>query len=99
MMEPITMFLKEFELKTNTVITIDDIGYETVWLYKEEVDEAFIPSDVLETLDAVVVASSILFTDESGDEYMRLAVQDPLTLTYDKYVRWFINHTPLDWTF
>lgn len=96
-MEPISMFLSEFEKKMNKVITIDDIGYETVWLYKEEVDEVLIPSDVLETLDAVVVASSILFTDENGDEYMRLAVQDNETLNYDKYIRWFINSTPLDW--
>lgn len=91
------MFLKEFEKRMNKTITIDDIGYETVWLYKEEVDEALIPSDVLETLDEVVVASSILYVDKNGDEYMRLAVQDLETLEYNKYVRWFINSEPLDW--
>lgn len=91
------MFLKEFEKQMNKTITIDDIGYETVWLYKEEVDEVLIPSDVLETLDEVVVASSILYVDENGDEYMRLAVQDHETLAYDKYVRWFINNEPLNW--
>lgn len=96
-MQTISMFLKEFEKQMNKTITIDDIGYETVWLYKEEVDEVLIPSDVLETLDEVVVASSILYVDENGDEYMRLAVQDHETLAYDKYVRWFINNEPLDW--
>lgn len=91
------MFLNEFEQKKGKVVSIDEIGYETVWLYKEEVDDFLIPLDVLETLDEVVVASSILYIDENGDEYMRLAVQDHETLEYDKYVRWFINSTPLDW--
>lgn len=81
----------------NKKITIDDVGYEAVWLYKEEVDEVLIPFDVLETLDEVVVASSILYVDENGDEYMRIAVQDHETLAYDKYVRWFINNEPIDW--
>ena len=96
-MQSISVFLKEFEKRMNKKITIDDIGYETVWLYKEEVDEVLIPLDVLETLDEVVVASSVLYVDENGDEYMRLAVQDHETLEYDKYVRWFINSEPLDW--
>ena len=96
-MQTISMFLKEFEKQMNKKITIDDVGYEAVWLYKEEVDEVLIPFDVLETLDEVVVASSILYVDEKGDEYMRLAVQDHETLAYDKYVRWFINNEPIDW--
>lgn len=96
-MDPIYMFLNEYKQKIGTVISIDEIGYETVWLYKDEVDEHLIPLDVLETLDEVVIASSILYVDENGDEYMRLAVQDHETLEYDKYVRWFINNEPLDW--
>lgn len=91
------MFLNEYKQKIGTVISIDEIGYETVWLYKDEVDEHLIPLDVLEILDEVVIASSILYVDENGDEYMRLAVQDHETLEYDKYVRWFINNEPLDW--
>lgn len=96
-MGPIYMFLNEFKQHTGKDVSIDEIGYETVSLYKEEIDEALIPSDVLETLDEMVVASSILFTDENGDEFMRLAVQDSETLEYDKYVRWFINNQPFNW--
>jgi len=91
------MFLNEFKQHTGKDVSIDEIGYETVSLYKEEIDEALIPSDVLETLDEMVVASSILFTDENGDEFMRIAVQDNETLEYDKYVRWFINSIPFNW--
>lgn len=96
-MGPIYMFLNEFKQHTGKYVSIDEIGYETVSLYKEEIDEALIPSDVLETLDEMVVASSILFTDENGDEFMRIAVQDSETLEYDKYVRWFINNEPCNW--
>lgn len=96
-MGPIYMFLKEFKQHTGKDVSIDEIGYETVSLYKEEIDEALIPSDVLETLDEMVVASSILFTDENGDEFMRIAVQDSETLEYDKYVRWFINNRSFNW--
>lgn len=96
-MGPIYMFLQEFKQHTGKDVSIDEIGYETVSLYKEEIDEALIPSDVLETLDEMVVASSTLFTDENGDEFMRIAVQDSETLAYDKYVRWFINNKPFNW--
>lgn len=96
-MGPIYMFLKEFKQHTGKDVSIDEIGYETVSLYQEEIDEALIPSDVLQTLDEMVVASSILFTDENGDEFMCIAVQDSETLEYDKYVRWFINNKPCNW--
>lgn len=96
-MGPIYMFLKEFKQHTGKDVSIDEIGYETVSLYQEEIDEALIPSDVLQTLDEMVVASSILFTDENGDEFMCIAVQDSETLEYDKYVRWFINNKPFNW--
>lgn len=91
------MFLEEFEKRMNKKVSIDEIGYETIWLYKDEIDEALIPSAILETLSEVVVASSILFTDENGVEYMRIAVQDEITLAYDKYVRWFIDYQAVDW--
>lgn len=91
------MFLKEFKQHTGKDVSIDEIGYETVSLYKEEIDEALIPSNVLKTLDKIVVASSILFTDENGDEFMRIAVQDSETLEFNKYVRWFINNEPCNW--
>lgn len=94
---PIILFQKEFKKQKGIEVSLNDIGYETISLYKDEIDELLIPLDVLEMLDDLVVASTIIYTDEHGDEYMRIAVQDSETLAYDKYVRWFINYTPLDW--
>lgn len=91
------MFLNVFKKQTGITILLNEIGYETVSLYKDEIDEVLIPLDVLETLDDLVVASAISYTDENGDEYMCIAVQDSETLEFDKYVRWFINNTPIDW--
>lgn len=94
---PIILFQKVFKQQKGIEIGLHEIGYEIVSLHKSEIDEMLIPLDILETLDELVVASSIVYTDEHGDEYMRIAVQDSKTLAYDKYVRWFINYTPLDW--
>lgn len=94
---PITIFQKELKKQKGIEVSLNEIGYETISLYKDEIDELLIPLEVLETLDELVVASTIVYTDEHGDEYMRIAVQDSETLAYDKYVRWFINYTPLDW--
>lgn len=96
-MQLVSMFLKEFEKHMQRTLTIDDVSYETIWLYKDEIDETLIPADVLETLSEVVVASSILFVDENEVEYMRIAVQDEKTLAYDKYVRWFVDYKAIDW--
>lgn len=94
---PIILFQNEFKKQKGIEVSLNEIGYETISLYKDEIDELLIPLDVLETLDEFVVASTIVYTDEYGDEYMRIAVQDTETLAYDKYVRWFINYTPMDW--
>ncbi|ODV53737.1 MULTISPECIES: hypothetical protein [Lysinibacillus] len=96
-MGPIVKFQIVFKQQKGIEISLNEIGYETISLYKDEIDEMLIPIDVLETLDELVVASTVVYTDEHGDEYMRIAVQDTETLAYDKYVRWFINYTPLDW--
>lgn len=94
---PIILFQKEFKKQKGIEVSVNEIGYETISLYKDEIDEMLIPLDVLETLDELLVASTIVYTDENGDEYMRIAVQDTKTSAYDKYVRWFINNEPVDW--
>ncbi|MFJ5766923.1 hypothetical protein ACIP9C_16350 [Lysinibacillus sp. NPDC093210] len=96
-MGPIIMFQNIFKQQKGIEVGLNEIGYETISLYKDEIDELLIPIDVLETLDELVVASTIVYIDGHGDEYMRIAVQDSETLAYDKYVRWFINNTLLDW--
>ncbi|TSI11085.1 hypothetical protein [Lysinibacillus sp. BW-2-10] len=96
-MGPINLFQNELKKQKGIEVSLNEIGYETISLYKDEIDELLIPLDVLETLDELVVASTIVYTNEHGDEYMRIAVQDSETLAYDKYVRWFINYKPLDW--
>lgn len=76
---------------------MDDLGSETILLYKEEIDEALIPLSVLETLNETVLASSIVFVDEQAHEYMRIALFNDDTQEYDKYVRWFLNYEPINW--
>lgn len=94
---PIILFQNEFKRQKGIEASLNEIGYETISLCKDEIDDLLIPSEILETLDELVVASTIVYTDEYGDEYMRIAVQDSETLVYDKYVRWFINNELIDW--
>lgn len=94
---PIILFQNEFKRQKGIEVNLNEIGYETISLYKDEIDDLLIPSEILETLDELVVASTIVYTDEHGDEYMHIAVQDSETLAYDKYVCWFINNEPIDW--
>lgn len=91
MNEQISMFQRVLKSELEREVSMAEISYETIQLYKDEIDEAMIPNEVLATLGDMVTASSILFVDATGNEYMRIAVQDEETFAYDKYVRWFIN--------
>ncbi|KAA2396105.1 hypothetical protein F2Y18_15785 [Bacillus cereus] len=97
MNDPIYDFIKGYQLQTNVQLTTDDLLYEIIWLYRDEIDEALIPLSILETLNETVVTSSIIFVDGKGDEYMRIAIFDEQTQEYDKFVGWFINYEPIDW--
>lgn len=97
MNEQITMFQRVLKKELKQEISMAEISYETIQLYNDEIDEAMIPNEVLVTLGDMVTASSILFVDEIGNDYMRIAVQDEETFEYDKYIRWFINYEPVDW--
>lgn len=95
--EQIAVFQRVLKKELEQEISMVEISYETIQLYNDEIDEAMIPNEVLVTLGDMVTASSILFVDATGNEYMRIAVQDDETFVYDKYVRWFINYEPVEW--
>ncbi|MDA1558214.1 hypothetical protein PDK45_25120 [Bacillus cereus] len=97
MNEQISVFRSVLQRELEREVSMDEISYETIKFYKDEIDEAMIPNEVLATLGDKVTASSILFVDAEGNEYMRIAVQDEGTFVHDKYVRWFINYKPVDW--
>lgn len=43
-------FLKGMALRTSEQVTLNDIGYETIELYKEEMDERFFTEDEFKAL-------------------------------------------------
>ncbi|WP_223553884.1 hypothetical protein [Lysinibacillus sphaericus] len=94
---PVHAFINEYTRYWQQQLTVSQLSYETIELYRDEIDETMIPDSVLETLDEIVIASSIIFVDEKGDEYLRIAVLNDETAEYDKFVRWFINNEPIDW--
>ncbi|MGE8052883.1 hypothetical protein ACQKOD_02765 [Bacillus mycoides] len=96
MQDPVYDFIEEYERYWQQKLTVSQLSYETVQLYKDEIDEVMIPESVIEALDEKIVASSIIFVCENGNEFLRIAVFNEVTATYDKYIRWFINYEPVD---
>ncbi|OMC89219.1 hypothetical protein BK128_04660 [Viridibacillus sp. FSL H7-0596] len=61
-------FLQALEKTTNEKIDLKDVGYETVELYRDELDTNLIPADKMENLPDEFLVSSANFIDEKGDE-------------------------------
>ncbi|OMC81609.1 hypothetical protein [Viridibacillus sp. FSL H8-0123] len=63
-------FLQALEKMMNEKIDLKDVGYETIELYRDELDTNLITEDVIKNLPDEVLVSSVNFIDEKGDEYL-----------------------------
>lgn len=63
-------FLVGMKQYTEESILLKDIGYETVELYKEEMDENYFTKEEWVQLPQVCMITAISFTTETKDEYM-----------------------------
>ena len=69
-------FLVGMKQYTEESILLKDIGYETVELYKEEMDENYFTEDEWSQLPQVCMVTAISVVTETQDEYMMLDVYD-----------------------
>lgn len=83
-------FLVGMKQYTEESILLKDIGYETVELYKEEMDENYFTKDEWSQLPPVCMVTAISFTTETKDEFMMLDVYDEQNLHYFKSI-WIKN--------
>lgn len=67
-------FLQALEKMTKEKIDLKDVGYETVELYRDELDTNLISEDVIKNLPDEVLVSSANFIDEKGDEYLLIDI-------------------------
>ncbi|ETT87154.1 hypothetical protein MKZ08_19165 [Viridibacillus sp. FSL R5-0477] len=67
-------FLQALEKMMNEKIDLKDVGYETIELYRDELDTNLITEDVIKNLPDEVLVSSVNFIDEKGDEYLMIDI-------------------------
>lgn len=69
-------FLKGMSLRTNEQVTLNDIGYETIELYHEEMDERFFTEEEWEALPKVCMITAINYWTKEKNEYLMMDVYD-----------------------
>ncbi|RUL54151.1 hypothetical protein [Lysinibacillus antri] len=87
-MKAITTLIEVLSKKYDVHVSISDIGYETVWFEKDDVDEQLVPADVLEALADPIIADSANFTDDQGDYYVVIVID---TGQLEPYEIWMVN--------
>jgi len=83
-------FLVGIRKYTEESILFKDIGYETVELHKEEMDERYFTEEEWLQLPHVCMVTAISFVTESKDEYIMLDVYDEQNSHHFKSV-WIKN--------
>ena len=74
--------------KYSIYVPISEIGYETVLLYKEEIDEKLVPAEVVDHLEGPIETESASYIDTNGDEHLVILVE---TGSLEPYEVWLIN--------
>lgn len=69
-------FLKGMSLRTSEEVTLNDIGYETIELYHEEMDERFFTEEEWMALPKVCMVTAINYWTKERDEYLMMDVYD-----------------------
>ncbi|MBK3494794.1 hypothetical protein JFL43_07965 [Viridibacillus sp. YIM B01967] len=69
-------FLKGMALITSDQVTLNDIGYETIELYNEEMDERFFTEVEFKALPKVCMITAISYLTKTNEDYLMMDVYD-----------------------
>lgn len=69
-------FLKGIKLRTSEQVTLNYIGYETIELYKEEMDERFFTEEEFKSLPDVCMVTAISYLTKANEDYLMMDVYD-----------------------
>ena len=69
-------FLNGMALRTTEQVTLKDIGYESIELYKSEMDERFFTEEEFKTLPEVCMVTAISYLTKSNEDYLMMDVYD-----------------------
>ena len=67
-------FLEGIAIRTSDQVTLNDIGYETIELYKEEMDERFFTKEEFKALPKVCMVTAISYVTKTYDDYLMMDV-------------------------
>lgn len=71
----VNRLIEILEEKLGKVIELHEIGYETVWLMPDEIDEQLVPIHAIAHLADLVICESANYTDEKGNYYTLIVVE------------------------
>lgn len=66
----------------------NEIGYETQWLYKDEIDECLVPAHLMGQLDETVIFNAASYEAKGGTYYLLLQLFLP---NDDIHEIWLVN--------
>ncbi|ATP39002.1 hypothetical protein CSE16_02620 [Solibacillus sp. R5-41] len=58
--------------KYGIYVPLSEVGYETVFLYKEEMDEQLVPAGVVDYLEGPMETESASYIDENEDKHLMI---------------------------
>lgn len=67
-------FFKGIVLRTFDQVTLNEIGYETIELYKEEMDERFFTDEEFKALPKVCMVTAINYITKTQDDYLMMDI-------------------------
>lgn len=63
-------------LRISEQVTLNDIGYETIELYKEEMDERFFTEDEFKVVPKVCMVTAISYLTKTNEDYLMMDAYD-----------------------
>lgn len=67
-------FLNGMALRASEQVTLNNIGYETIELYREEMDEQFFTEEEFKVLPDVCIVTAINYWTNERTEYLMMDV-------------------------
>lgn len=86
----IQRFIDGILILTNEKVMMNDIGYETLLMEIDEIDDNIIPQNVTATLGNPIVTWSVNYTNTIGDYYLYIAI-DRKEINLESFEVWFRN--------
>lgn len=87
----VVWFTGELSKSLHRKIEVNEVGYESILLEHEEVDEEMIPLDRLRSLPNPLLAHSFIYVEDEGDEWICVVVTDE-SHECKHYEAWFKNN-------